>query len=101
MIIRILELIDIWLLCFLFSYHFDDQILSTYVIWCFNNNGLKKKLGEDDVVQHYLSDISSISEVQILSQAILDWRVMTRYRYPVTKVLVQWANLPIEDATQP
>lgn len=32
-------------------------------------------------------------------QAILDQRVVKHHRYLVIEVLVQWANLPAEDAT--
>ena len=61
---------------------------------------LKRKLGEDEIVQHHLPDTSTTREVQAQPQAILDRRVVMYRRHPVSEVLVQWANLPKEDAAR-
>ena len=38
-------------------------------------------------------------ELQTQPSAIIDRRIVTRRQRPTTKVLIQWVNLPTEDAT--
>ena len=76
-----------------------DLLASSKIHPVFNVSYLKKKLGEDKIVQHHLLDIFAASEVQVQSQAILDRRVVMHRRHLVIEVLVQWANLLKEDAT--
>lgn len=76
---------------------YPDLSASSKIHPVFHVSCLRKKLGEHDLMQHHLPDISFTSEVETQSQAILDRRVVQHHKYP--EVLVQWASLSIKDAT--
>lgn len=65
----------------------------------FHVSCLKKKLGDQVTAQRHLPELSSSGEIKFLPQAILDRRFVKHRNRAATEVLVQWANLPIEDAT--
>ena len=62
--------------------------------------------GETEVVNRCLEtaqshppNMTTQRELQTQRSAIIDQRIVTRRRRPTNEVLIQWANLPIEDAT--
>ncbi|KAF7152598.1 hypothetical protein RHSIM_Rhsim01G0083100 [Rhododendron simsii] len=60
---------------------------------------LKKKLGQDAVVQTELPLVREVGQMQLEPVAILDRRLVKQHNRPVTKVLIQWSNSIPEDAT--
>ena len=62
--------------------------------------------GETEVVNRCLEtaqshppNMTTQRELETQPSAIIDRRIVTRRRRPTTKVLIQWVNLPTEDAT--
>ncbi|KAF7153105.1 hypothetical protein RHSIM_Rhsim01G0082400 [Rhododendron simsii] len=60
---------------------------------------LKKKLGQDAVVQTELPLVREVGQMQLEPVAILDRRLVKQHNRPVTKVWIQWSNSILEDAT--
>ncbi|KAF7141723.1 hypothetical protein RHSIM_Rhsim06G0106900 [Rhododendron simsii] len=60
---------------------------------------LKKKLGNDVVIQSELPLIGEDGRIQLEPLAILDRKLVKQNNRPSTKVLVQWSNSIPEDAT--
>ena len=62
--------------------------------------------GQTEVVNKFLEtaqshppNMTTQGELQIQPSVIIERRIMTRQRRPTTTVLIQWVNLPTEDAT--
>lgn len=60
---------------------------------------LKKKLGNDAVVQSELPLVGEDGRIQLEPLAVLDRRLVKRNNRPFTEVLVQWTNTIPNDAT--
>lgn len=60
---------------------------------------LKRKLGNDAVVQPELPLVGEDGQIQLEPLAILDRKLVKRNNSPSTEVLVQWSNSIPEDAT--
>ena len=52
-----------------------------------------------ETAQSHPPNMTTQRELQTQPSAIIDRRIVTRRRRPTNEVLIQWANLPIEDAT--
>ena len=52
-----------------------------------------------EIAQSHPPNMTTQRELQTQPSAIIDRRIVTRRRRPTNEVLIQWANLPIEDAT--
>ena len=52
-----------------------------------------------ETAQSHPPNMTTQRELQTQPSAIIDRRIVTRRRRPTNEVLIQWANLPKEDAT--